>query len=1081
MKKSVFACFLFLCLSSLASAQFFGVHNNPYYISGGDVEFVGKDKIVTSSGSTVGDYISETRGRFFSRYAVNNFSIVESDMVGDSMLIQVASEGKIRIYKECHTTNWSINKTISSSQINSVDFINDSTGIVCGAFGRIRLTRDGAETFKLIETGVFEDELIKSKWVNDSTAFHVAEKGNFYKTEWDSIVESSFIPDVFTLTYMDFYDYANGLAVNNIGDVFITSDSAKTWTKQEKVNDDWIYGIYYLSKDTVFILGGNAYLGKSVDGGNSWKTIRHIDSTGYHAGSYNRMNFAPHNPNYGIITGSGSMLETYDRGLTWGHKNEFFNEILSTGDSIVIAGGNMGIQRSLDFGQTWTTLPMDTLPRIGSGESNPDGTVLFSGGNGVFVSKDLGATFVFKSKINNESRGVIDAAYLGNGVIILSGEDGLVQRSEDNGDSFVELPSLGGEDLVDIQFPDPKIGFILNSRGTLYRSINGGLSWEMWSQDPASFSQYFGDIYFFSPQFGFITAQNTVLRTVDGGKMWTEVNKIEFNDIRSINDTTYIAHSRGSGLRVVSKDKGITWKEMYYGLHTNDEPECLVFNGRNQLVAGSSRGTITGLGAFSHATGTYKVCQGAFVDIPVYQPFYDIGSPTEGVFEIVELDKSFESAIVLGSAVVDSFAKPRFTVPNGIASGIYKTRWRRKDNREMVSFDGYFLIQPQLDVELVVNDSTIHAIPNMPVTNYGWQRDVGFGFGYISETSDSLAAEEGVPYRVVVDGNCCEFTSDVVVVKKCNGQFQTMPYPATTEICAGDSVEINNVFYSTPDVVWDTLQNGLGCDSIVAYQLVINTLKESYQIELICPGDSTLFNGTYYSKEGDHSVIIPVAGGCDSISTLSIAHKEVPSRFDYFEFCQGDSALFAGNYYQENGFVMDTLSSLASCDTIALAWFERIAVDTSFSVVVDTLLATSSGPSTWQWYDCDKMEAIAGEVGDSLVIEKSGNYALIVSNGNCTDTSSCKFVQAVGIQSYEKGSNIQIYPNPSTGEFSISNLEGQSFSITCYSLDGKLVESFEYNGRGIQTYQLNVPNGIYLLHLYRDGVISQMERLTIME
>jgi uncharacterized delta-60 repeat protein len=65
------------------------------------------------------------------------------------------------------------------------------------------------------------------------------------------------------------------------------------------------------------------------------------------------------------------------------------------------------------------------------------------------------------------------------------------------------------------------------------------------------------------------------------------------------------------------------------------------------------------------------------------------------------------------------------------------------------------------------------------------------------------------------------------------------------------------------------------------------------------------------------------------------------------------------------------------------------AVDTGVSLTGDVLTATATG-LTYQWVDCDNAYAdVPGETSQSFSPSASGNYAVIITDGSCVDTSAC--------------------------------------------------------------------------------------------
>ncbi|NQZ34609.1 MAG: T9SS type A sorting domain-containing protein, partial [Crocinitomicaceae bacterium] len=96
-------------------------------------------------------------------------------------------------------------------------------------------------------------------------------------------------------------------------------------------------------------------------------------------------------------------------------------------------------------------------------------------------------------------------------------------------------------------------------------------------------------------------------------------------------------------------------------------------------------------------------------------------------------------------------------------------------------------------------------------------------------------------------------------------------------------------------------------------------------------------------------------------------------------------------------------------------------VDVSTSLSGDgAIITANNGAATYQWIDCSDNSLLVGETNQSLSPLANGDYAVIVTEGNCIDTSACVTVSTVGIGTLSI-TKILVYPNPSlSGYFTIS-------------------------------------------------------------
>ncbi|MCB0705793.1 MAG: hypothetical protein KDC34_10810 [Saprospiraceae bacterium] len=126
----------------------------------------------------------------------------------------------------------------------------------------------------------------------------------------------------------------------------------------------------------------------------------------------------------------------------------------------------------------------------------------------------LDTSFVFPYALT-----AIDAAP--DGILLVCGY-GAILRSEDQGQSWIRNP-VDGDFFQDIQFPSAEVGYAVGYAGTILKTTNGGVDWEvlrnggsLWVPD-----QRFKCLYFSSPETGVLAGEDGLIwRTHDGGDHW---------------------------------------------------------------------------------------------------------------------------------------------------------------------------------------------------------------------------------------------------------------------------------------------------------------------------------------------------------------------------------------------------------------------------------------------------------------------------------------------------------------------------------------------------------------------------------
>jgi len=265
--------------------------------------------------------------------------------------------------------------------------------------------------------------------------------------------------------------------------------------------------------------------------------------------------------------------------------------------------------------------------------------------------------------------------------------------------------------------------------------------------------------------------------------------------------------------------------------------------------------------------------------------------------------------------------------------------------------------------------------------------------------------------------------------------------------------------YDTSGIYMDTIPNSLGCDSIITIDLSINNSFSSIQ-------ESTCYNytspsGNVFDSTGIYLDTIPNYLGCDSVITINLS-------VNYSESSIIDSACFnytspSGKTFDSTGIYVDTIPNSFGCDSVVTIDLYITKIDTtldfSISIDGDSFPFTSQSADIFQWLDCDdNFAAIIGE-NDSL-IEQTGNFAVEISLNGCIDTSICGQGSYSEILELEN-LNIQLYPNPSNGEFTILSKDRKIDKVLIYNAIGQSI----LTKQNFITTKIELNTGIYFVEI----------------
>lgn len=211
------------------------------------------------------------------------------------------------------------------------------------------------------------------------------------------------------------------------------------------------------------------------------------------------------------------------------------------------------------------------------------------------------------------------------------------------------------------------------------------------------------------------------------------------------------------------------------------------------------------------------------------------------------------------------------------------------------------------------------------------------------------------------------------------------------------------------------------------------------------------------------------ANGCDSAVTTNLTVRGAISSAQILTICNGESITIEGNVYNTTGIFMDTLVAANGCDSIVTTDLTvNTPVNIGTTVDLDTITANQTG-ATYQWIDCNGNAPIAGATNQSYTVTFTGDYAVIVTDNSCSDTSMCVNVMILDVNKLD-ASTIQLYPNPVENLLTVDlkQLTG-AINVSVVGVDGKAIYNkliFKNGPLIINTEKWN--SGIYFVKIKND-------------
>lgn len=301
----------------------------------------------------------------------------------------------------------------------------------------------------------------------------------------------------------------------------------------------------------------------------------------------------------------------------------------------------------------------------------------------------------------------------------------------------------------------------------------------------------------------------------------------------------------------------------------------------------------------------------------------------------------------------------------------------------------------------------------------------------------------------------------------------------TDVVVACDSYTwIDGITYTANDsTAAYTLATSTGCDSIVNLDLTLN--QTTFGVDSIVACDRyTWIDGITYIHDNFNPLptyTLTNIAGCDSVVSLSLRLNNSSYGLEVINACKSYTWI-NGVTYVNDTLVTDTVLSSIGCDSVLTLDLTVMNVDTSVSYNGTAMQANASNVS-YQWIDClNGFASINGANGQSFIPTHNGQYAVVLNNVGCIDTSGCFSINNVGLENPALFKSLSVSPNPNHGEFIIEGETlkgGHSIQFELFDPQGKRVYKSETPLNGCvfnQTVVLeNTSAGKYFLRILLDN------------
>lgn len=263
-----------------------------------------------------------------------------------------------------------------------------------------------------------------------------------------------------------------------------------------------------------------------------------------------------------------------------------------------------------------------------------------------------------------------------------------------------------------------------------------------------------------------------------------------------------------------------------------------------------------------------------------------------------------------------------------------------------------------------------------------------------------------------------------------------------------------------------------GCDSLVSLDLTIMNSATGTDTRNECKPFTWIDGITYTASNttATHNLTGAAANGCDSLVSLDLTYY-TPTGIDTRTTCDSLTWIDGITYFSDNNTATFNIvgGSAQGCDSLVTLDLTVINVDRGITQSGTSLSSNATG-ATYQWLDCDNAYSpIPGETAKTFNPQSNGNYAVAVTQNNCSDTSSCININSIGIVENSALHNVIIYPNPASELLTIECSGAFVDEVSIIDLTGKI---YQIEKKGKTVFDISrLPKGIYFIHMSKDNEI----------
>lgn len=306
-----------------------------------------------------------------------------------------------------------------------------------------------------------------------------------------------------------------------------------------------------------FIFNEMGELISTADGGDHWRIQQ----------SFPGMKAMDIRDSTGIIGGfSGSLYISTDNGNTWQSRPvgsgqiPYFSFVQVASKDTLLAIDNNGstLYRSTNRGASWTIVLSNVLLNNNKSFQFINSRVGFIGSYGnIKKTSDGGVTW--QTIYSGASWGILAINFLNESVGLAFTEDEKVLRTVDGGLTWTSADLY--YEVYDCYFVDANTVYASGGQAKIYKSINGGINWNIISPLSANGGYWYNSVCFVNNNKGFVVGTSgKIMSTTDAGATWNQYGVTHYNITSLYFPSSQVGYATDWGNIYKSTDAGLNWQ-----------------------------------------------------------------------------------------------------------------------------------------------------------------------------------------------------------------------------------------------------------------------------------------------------------------------------------------------------------------------------------------------------------------------------------------------------------------------------------------------------------------------------------------